>query len=53
MTAARCQFCDSVDGVQRYAVTVDGVALRLAPLLCAVLATLDRSFEQVFVEGGR
>jgi hypothetical protein len=56
----RCELCQSTDGVHRYAVTIDGEPLRLAPLLCAehggryvvrmgmVLGTLRRSLADTF-----
>ena len=31
---ARCEVCGSNSGVKRYAVTIDGKALNLSPLLC-------------------
>ena len=32
--SARCDACSSQEGIQRYAVTVDGVPLNVSPLLC-------------------
>lgn len=60
-----CAVCGSTDGVRRYAVTVEGEALHLAPDLCtdhgtrlllrfgSVIATLDRPMEDIFRSGGK
>jgi hypothetical protein len=58
--SAACELCGSQEQVQTYALTVDGVALRLAPLLCRdhgerlvsrsgmLLASLDKPIGEVF-----
>lgn len=62
--AAKCEVCGSTDAVQRYAITIDGEPLRLAPQLCQehgerfiyrhgiVLGTLLRELGAVFLPPG-
>lgn len=59
--ANQCAFCNSINGVKQYAVTIDGEELRMAPWLCQdhgerfvirhgmLLGSLDRPIDEVFV----